>query len=67
MTEKIGVVGGIVAIGVCILLAIGWVMNLIAVIAFAASGAAMAEVTFMIVLRVIAIFVFPLGGVLGWF
>lgn len=39
----------------------GWVMNIITVI-----GMASAEMTGMFIVRCIAIFVFPLGGVLGW-
>ena len=49
-------------IAVMIALAVGWVMNVVTI------AHVMAEpITGMFVLRVVGIFVVPLGGVLGYF
>jgi len=45
--------------------AVGWIMNLVAVIH--AAGATLSHVTVMLVLRIVGIFIAPLGAILGWF
>lgn len=46
-----------------LLLVIGWVMNIVAL----TNAPALVEWGAMEVLRVVGIFLAPLGGVLGWF
>lgn len=47
---------------------VGWVMNIVTIIGtLMASGDSAITVTGMLIARVIGIFVFPLGGVLGYF
>lgn len=43
-------------------LVIGWVMNIVALV----GGPELAQWTTLEVLRVVGIFIAPLGGVLGW-
>jgi hypothetical protein len=43
-------------------LVIGWIMNIVALV----GGPELAQWTTLEVLRVVGIFVAPLGGVLGW-
>lgn len=47
---------------VVMLVVIGWVRNIIDIVAIVEL-----PMTGMFVLRVVGIFVFPLGGILGWF
>lgn len=45
---------------VIVLLVIGWVMNIVEL-------AHTTEITGMVVVRAIGVFLAPLGGILGWF
>lgn len=51
-------------IAVAIALVVGWVLNIVAL--FGLASAPVTEVTLMFILRVVGIFVPPLGGVLGY-
>lgn len=59
-----GMIGILAYLGLVFGLLIGWVMNLINVVQlFLANG----ELTTIFLGRIIGIFLFPLGGILGWF
>lgn len=51
-----------ISLFVAIFLIIGWIMNI-----FDLLGASFDPLTGEVVVRLIGIFVFPLGGILGWF
>ena len=46
-------------------IAIGWVMNLIRLVAVA-HAVGLSHMTLFIILRIVGIFAFPLGGILGY-
>lgn len=58
------VVLGIGVIGIFIAGVVGWVMNIISL--FTSADVSLASLTLMTVLRIVGIFVPPLGAVLGW-
>lgn len=64
--EKLGLAGALAALVAFITLLVGWVMNLFAlvegVIAFDPSGN-----WALLLARLVGIFLFPLGGILGFF
>lgn len=51
-------------IAVAIALVLGWVLNIVTLVGMA--SAPVTDVTLMFILRVVGIFVAPLGGVLGY-
>jgi len=55
---------GFIILAVWILSIIGWVMNIVKLLSF---GGAVAAMGILEVLRVVGIFVAPLGAVLGYF
>lgn len=55
---------GAVWIAVAIALVLGWVLNIITLVSLATGP--VTDVTLMFILRVVGIFVPPLGGVLGY-
>lgn len=54
----------VVCIGIWLFLAIGWVMNIVKILNNGFEIAQWGGVEFM---RVVGIFLAPLGGILGWF
>ena len=65
----LGGIGGPPALGyiISILIFIGWVLNIVALATAGTAGTAgLAAMTILILLRIIGIFVPPLGAVLGW-
>lgn len=59
---KTGIAGALAIIGLAVALMTGWIMNIIAI-----CGADFSHITGVLVLRVIGIFIAPLGGVMGLF
>jgi hypothetical protein len=57
-----GFAGVLAAIALWVGLIIGWVLNLVAIFNFNFAAAVTAE----LVIRLVGIFFFPLGGVMGW-
>lgn len=55
---------GAVWIAVAIALVLGWVLNIVTL--FGMASTPVTDVTLMFILRVVGIFVPPLGGVLGY-
>lgn len=53
----------LVSLSLAILLGVGWVVNIIKIVALLHVSA----VTGMLIIRLVGIFCVPLGGVLGWF
>jgi hypothetical protein len=52
----------LIPVAIVLALVVGWVMNIITLV-----DADFANITGLLVLRVIGIFIAPLGGVLGYF
>jgi len=63
MSSKVdvGLTGSLAIIAVFIAGVIGWVMNIMTI-----AGSEFTPITGLLVLRVVGIFVAPLGAVLGW-
>lgn len=59
--KGLGAVGILLWVALWFAALIGWVLNIIAIV-HSVSG----PVTTLLVLRVVGIFAFPLGGILGW-
>lgn len=62
LISTLGIAGFITTMLIGLLLAIGWVLNIVTLFRHAAD-----PITTITVLRGIGIFIAPLGGVLGWF
>lgn len=62
ITSDTGLIAALLIIVVWLAGVVGWVMNIVAI----ATGT-FDPVTPMMVLRLIGVFMLPLGGVLGWF
>lgn len=58
---------GILWIIAIISMIVGWFINLFEVIGFAMGDAAWADITVMMGLKLVGIFIAPLGGILGLF
>ena len=54
--------GGLIVIGVWLFFVIGWIINIVKII-----GQFDLAITGLMVVRMIGVFVAPLGGVIGWF
>lgn len=59
---KVGTAGMLFLLAVIGAMAIGWIMNIVTI-----AHSNFSDLTGMLILRVIGIFVAPLGSVLGWF
>lgn len=59
--QGLGIAGIFLWIALWVAMFIGWVLNIIALV-HSVSG----PVTTLFVLRIVGIFAFPLGGILGW-
>lgn len=59
---KVGTAGMLIWLALFLMLAIGWVMNIVTI-----AHSNFSDLTGMLVLRTIGVFFAPLGGVLGWF
>jgi hypothetical protein len=60
--DEVGaIIAGLMFIGLAIAMVIGWVMNILAI-----AHSNFSDITGLLVLRVVGIFVAPLGAVLGW-
>ena len=57
----VGLTGSLAIIALFIAGVIGWIMNIMAI-----AGSEFTPITGLLVLRVVGIFVAPLGAVLGW-
>lgn len=57
---NVGLTMIVIYLSIVIMLMIGWIMNIVAIAHLTAFSG-------MAVLRVIGVFLAPLGGVLGWF
>ena len=65
MLNNIGVAAFVAYFFLLIAIVIGWVMNVIDLISATGSDAAMG--TIELVLRIVGIFFFPIGAIMGWF
>jgi hypothetical protein len=63
MSSKVdvGLTGSLAIIALFIAAVIGWIMNIMTI-----AGSEFTPITGLLVLRVVGIFVAPLGAVLGW-
>jgi hypothetical protein len=59
---KVSFVPSLLVIVVAILGFVGWVMNIMTI-----AGSSFNDLTGLLILRVVGIFIAPLGAVLGWF
>jgi hypothetical protein len=59
---KVSFVPSLLVIVVAILGFVGWVMNIMTI-----AGSSFNDLTGLLVLRVVGIFIAPMGAVLGWF
>lgn len=62
--DSVSVIAALLVVALWIAGAIGWFMNLFAVVGMAMDGYPMGS---EFVLRIIGTVVFPVGGLLGWF
>jgi hypothetical protein len=64
-TENIpGIILGLVFLGLFVCGIYGWVNNI--VVLFSGADVSLASITLLTILRIVGIFVPPLGAVLGW-
>lgn len=63
--KALGIFGVIAYIALWVALVVGWIFNIFDLVKAAIGPGA--HLTLLIALRVLGIFVLPLGGVLGWF
>ena len=60
-----GIFGIIITIAIWLAVIIGWAFNVLTLITMASSNAYATQLG-MFIVRIIGIFVFPLGAILGW-
>lgn len=61
-----GGIEAIVILSVVVAALVGWAANLLQLISYALSNPALGDVTFLWVVKLIGVFVFPIGVVCGW-
>lgn len=56
-----GVISSVIVLGLVALICIGWVVNIVKIV-YSLGG----DITAMFVGRIVGVFFFPLGGIVGW-